>query len=531
MKNKNLLFAILVFLGLGAVGFYILLPAITIQSYQFLILFGILCFICYTIYNFGTNFTQPLKTAKQSLYSIIAVGVVAAIVIVGGFINSPIVISNTYANRIEVTDGNFTEDIAEVDLNNLPLLDKLSTEKVGDRVMGQLPELISQFAVSDNYTQISYNGRLVRVTPLEYNGIFKWFGNRANGVPGYIMVDSTTGEASLVRLEEGMNYLPSGYLNDNLARKIRFQYPTEILAKSNFEIDDDGKPYFVTPVLKVRWIEMMPDVKGVILTDPIDGTSQFYDVKDVPEWVDHVYPSELVIEQIDSWGAYQDGWLNSFIGQKNVKVSTNGYTYLADHKDIYVYTGITSATADQSNIGFVLINLRTKETKFYPVPGAEEFGAMASAEGAVQEKGYRSTFPLLINLNNRPTYLASLKDDAGLVKAYAFVDVQDYQKVKVTESDKGLVAAAKAYLQMMGANPNEIKTGDEITGIITNVENVVIEGNTYYYITLQEDKNIYKAIITIDDRLPFMKVGNKVTFVQSENTIIGINAYEEVIVE
>ncbi|SJZ38150.1 hypothetical protein [Anaerorhabdus furcosa] len=526
MKNKNLLIAIVVFLVLSLGCFYVLLPALSIQSYSSLIIFGGILFITYMVYTIGINFTQPLSTIKSSFYLMATVGAIIIVAVVGSVLNSPIFISKTYANRLEVTTGDFAEDIQPVNLNNLPLLDKSSTEKVGDRVMGQLPELISQFAVSDQYTQISYNGRLVRVTPLEYNGFFKWFGNRNEGIPGYIMVDSTTGEASLIKLPEGMKYVTSGYFNDNLQRHIRFQYPTELLSTSVFEIDDDGNPYFITPVLKVRWIEMLPDIKGAILTNPIDGTSTYYDVKDVPKWVDHVYPANLVIEQANSWGSYQDGWLNSFIGQKNVRTTTQGYTYLADDTDIFVYTGITSATADQSNIGFILINLRTKETKYYAVPGAEEFSAMASAQGAVQEKGYISTFPLLINLNDRPTYLSSLKDSAGLVKAYAFVDVQDYQKVKVTDSSLGLVTAAKDYLQMMGATNTELVVGDKVTGIVTDIQSLVLDGNTYYYLTIQDDSNIYKAMVTLDDHLPFIKVGQTISFSHADNAIIMIESIQ-----
>lgn len=524
MKIKNLCYALVVFLILSFGSFYLLIPAITLQSFASLIIFGSILAFSFFIYVVGANFKQPLTTIKQSFSATLAIGIIVGIIMIGSFIYSPVIMSSTYAKRIDVVDGDFNQDIEPVDLNNLPLLDKSSTQKVGDRVMGQLPELISQFNVSEQYNQVSYKGRLVRVTPLEYNGFFKWLGNRNNGVPGYILVDSTTGEASLIKLEEGMKFMPSGFLNDNLYRHLRFQYPTEIMATSSFEIDDEGKPYFVTPVLSVKWIELLPDVKGVIITDPVDGTSTYYDVNDAPVWVDHVYPARLVIDQVNSWGSYQDGWLNSFIGQKNVKTTTEGYTYLADDTDIYVYTGITSASADQSNIGFVLINLRTKETKFYAVPGAEEFSAMASAEGAVQEKGYVSTFPLLINLNNQPTYLSSLKDSAGLVKAYAFIDVADYQKVKVTDSSLGLVAASKSYLQMIGTNTTELQTGLDIQGIVKDIQNVVIEGNTYYYITLQNDNVIYKAIITIDDRLPFIQLGDTLKFSHAEGVIISIEA-------
>jgi hypothetical protein len=179
--------------------------------------------------------------------------------------------------------------------------------------------------------------------------------------------------------------------------------------------------------MKYVGIGLIRDVDGVVILDPITGKSNYYDVKDVPTWVDHVYDASLIIEQADDWGKYSNGFWNSIFGQKDVVATTEGYNYLAMKDDIYLYTGITSVLADESNLGFILTNLRTKETKFYSVPGAEEFSAMASAEGQVQQMKYNASFPLLINLNNKPTYLMSLKDNAGLVKMYAFVDVADYQ--------------------------------------------------------------------------------------------------------
>lgn len=526
MKNKTYLTASIIFVSLSGVGFYLTLPAINIQSSQFLISFGSILFICYIIITGGTLLVRPnLKTVKEASIPVFIVSIMFLIGMVGLVIFSPIFSSNRYAARIDVSPSNFSEDITPVDLDNLPLLDKESTQKVGDRVMGQLPELISQFEVSDQYTQISYQGRLVRVTPLEYNGFFKWLGNNNEGSPGYILVDSTTGEANLVKLEKGMKYLESSFFNDNLSRKIRFQFPTEILAPSVFEIDDTGAPYFITPVLKVTWVDLLPDVKGTILTDPVTGKSTYYDVADVPGWVDHVYPSNLILNQINDWGSYQDGWLNSFTSQKNVRKSTSGYTYLAEGDDIYIYTGITSAATDESNIGFILTNLRTKETHFYAVPGAEEFSAMNSAQGAVQEKRYSSTFPLLINLNGRPTYLSSLKDAAGLVKAYAFVDVEDYQKVKVSDSSLGLDSAANAYLQMLG-NESTLNPEDatEVSGIISSIESVVLEGSSYFYLTLDSDKTIFKAPLIMDDRLPFLSPGTTITFTHTNNIILSIES-------
>ncbi|MFQ7300843.1 MAG: hypothetical protein ACLROI_02475, partial [Beduini sp.] len=401
-------------------------------------------------------------------------------------------------------------DISAVDFNSLPLLDKDSSSKLGDRVMGQMPELVSQFYVSDLYTQINYKNRVVRVTPLEYNGFFKYFSNRNDGVMGYITVDSVDGSSNLVKLEKGMKILPSAMFNENLYRQLRFQYPTFIFGEESFEVDETGKPFWIVPVLKYKGVELLEDVKGAVILDPVTGESQYYNVADVPTWVDHIYPASLLIEQSDDWGRYRNGFINSIIGQKNVVKTTDGYNYIAKDDDIYLYTGITSATEDAANIGFILSNMRTKETIFYPVPGAQEMSAMESAKGQVQQMNYTASFPLLINLNDKPTYLISLKDNAGLVKMYAFVDVTDYQKVVVTDASEGIEAAAQNYIGDKEAiiDQESVKFKDITIGSITDS---MINGDSYYYIK-DTDGNKYRIKISVDEKnIPFLQTGDTLT--------------------
>ena len=320
---------------------------------------------------------------------------------------------------------------------------------------------MSQFTVSDLYTQINYNDEITRVTPLEYANVIKYFTNHKSGVPGYIKVNSVTGKTELVRLDQGMKYMPSAILNENLYRKLRFSYLTEIFGEASFEIDNEGNPYWIVPTLKYTGVGLKKEVSGVIILDPKTGSSKKYNVGEIPSWVDHVYPSDLIIEELDDWGTYKNGFINSIFGQKGVVNTTDGYNYTVMNDDVYLYTGITSVASDESNIGFILCNLRTKETFFYSVSGAEEYSAMESAKGQVQQMNYDSTFPLLINLNNKPTYLLSLKDKAGLVKMYALVDVADYQKVVVTDSSEGIEKAIKNYLGNSVIGTNE-KTADII---------------------------------------------------------------------
>lgn len=520
MKRKVL--NILITLLFGGLYFYITLPAININNVQFWVLIILLIGMYSLLESIGSiniNRIRIIKPVKK-ISLIIVIPLMFIIMIVVNFFAGPLFNSGKYASRIKIDESkSFIDDIAQVDFSKLPLLDKASSQKLGDRVMGQMSDMVSQYNVSNLYTQINYNNTIIRVTPLEYASFIKWITNRDSGVKGYITVDSVTGEASLKRLDKGMKYVTSGYFGDNVYRKLRFSYPTLNFGDLSFEIDNEGRPFWIAPIIKYHAIGLRAKVVGVVVLDPINGTSVKYDAGNIPTWIDIAYSANLIIEQVDDWGTYKGGFFNSVFGQKNVVNTTDGYNYLAMNDDIYLYTGLTSIVNDESNLGFILSNMRTGETVFYSAPGAEEYSAMASAEGAVQQMKYTSTFPLLINLNNKPTYLVSLKDAAGLVKMYGFIDVADYQKVVVSDASLGIEAAAQRYLGEETINSdNEKLTTKEIT--IKNITNAIINGNTYYFITDNNNQK-YKVSITLSDELPFYKSGNiiKVGYYNKENII------------
>ncbi len=525
---------IIITLIIGFIVYYFTLPAININSFGF---WAFLVFLIFT-YNlisavtklknvskkiFNSNHIEIKPSSKVDLILWSSILVIFGGIIVLNIICSPIFNAKSYHNRIAVDEtGSFLEDIEEVDFNRLPLIDKASSKVLGDRVMGQMSELVSQFSVSEQYKQINYNDSIVRVTPLEYASTYKWFSNRKEGVKGYIIVDSVTGEATLQKLEKGMKYVESAHFNENLYRKLRFSYPTTNFGSISFEIDNEGNPYYIIPTIKYTAVGLKAKVTGAIILDPITGESEKYDLKDVPSWVDNVHDADLLIEQLDDWGTYKGGYFNSIFGQKNVVNTTDGYNYLVMNDDVYLYTGITSVVADESNLGFVLTNMRTGETKYYVVPGAEEYSAMSSAEGQVQDMKYKSTFPLLINLNGKPTYVVSLKDSSGLVKMYAFIDVKDYQKVVATDSSKGIQAAAQNYLTNASF---EIKEDELTTKTITvsNITTANINGNTYYYIESTEGQK-YRVSILLSDNLPFTKQGDTLNIsYKRESTVTEID--------
>ena len=459
------------------------------------------------------SLAKPLKLGFGLIALLIALSFVASAIGIQ-FFNA-----TRYRDLILIENGDFSEDVAEISMNQIPVVDRDTATRLGSRKLGEMSELVSQFEIENNYTQINYQGTPYRVTPLAYADAIKWLYNQKTGLPAYITVNMVTQETDLVWLENGMKYSPSEYFFRNIHRHLRFHYPTKIFHNVSFEIDDNGTPYWVAPTVTYRigWWDG-EDIDGAVLVNAVTGESQWYTKEDVPQWIDQLYDSSMIITQLDDNGRFQNGYINSIFGQKNVRRTTYGYNYMALDDDVYLYTGMSSVTADESNIGFVLVNLRTKATKFYTVPGATETSAMASAQGQVQHLNYSATFPLLLNISDRPTYFISLKDAAGLVKMYAFVDVEQYQIVGTGQT---IDEAQKNYRTAL--NLEDVELSDpvdvtEITGTIASIADVVIDGNTCYYFTLDDSNTVYAAYVTTHERLPFLKAGDVVTFSYSDGS-------------
>ena len=360
------------------------------------------------------------------------------------------------------------------------------------------------------------------MSPLGYADIFKWFTNKDSGIPAYSIVDMTTQESKIVRLGDSpIYYSQSEPLERNIDRYVQLKYPTYIFDEKSFEIDESGHPFWICPV-RTYTIGLFGGytISRVVICDATTGECQDIAIGDVPEWVDRAYPSNLLIEQYNWYGRYHNGWLNSFIGQEGVVKTTPGvdgtlgYNYIAKDDDVWVYTGVTSATADDSIVGFVLINQRTQESHFYSVSGATEDSAMSSAEGQVQNLRYTATFPILINVANQPTYFMALKDSAGLVKKFAMVDIQRYQNVAVGDT---VAATQQSYEALLATNgivdeTNKPSNVEEKSGKITQIAQAVIDSNSHFYVMIEGDENLY------DFELPGLldiikyKVGDDITF-------------------
>lgn len=530
MKLKTKLALVLAILVIIGAYYYAALPAINIHSTDTWFAGMLLLVVCAAAYvikkRLGKDELKKNKVVKAFVTVLLGLGI---IYLIGSLLSSPIINAKKYQALMEVEEGEFTEDVEELSFDKIPLLDRDTAELLGDRKMGSMVDMVSQFEVDSIYSQINYKDNPVRVSPLRYANLIKWFTNRSEGIPAYIRINMATQTTELVKLEEGMKYVTSEHFNRNIYRHLRFAHPTYIYGELSFEIDEEGVPYWIAPVKKYNIGLFGGETVGkVVICNAITGEMKTYEIEDVPEWIDRAYSADLLVQLFDYYGTLKHGFLNSVLSQKDCLETTDGYNYLALDDDVWMYTGVTSVNGDQSNVGFVLSNQRTMETKYYKCEGATEASAMSSAEGQVQNLHYVATFPLLLNISDEPTYFIALKDDAGLVKKYAMVNVQKYQIVAIGDS---VSQCEDNYLELLLSNgvkevEQDTREVQEITGEITKIAQAVIDGTSHYYVMVEGSEDIFDLSVVDFIDVVRCEVGQKITMEYKEgekvNTVMSL---------
>ncbi len=501
---------LLITIVIMAVYFFFALPSLSPMGTElyFFIILGIIVYWLLALF-----FGRKMNNLMGLKISAIVVLLCILIPFIGGIISAPLFRAKDYAAMLEVREGVFAEEVDKIQLDQVPIVDREAASVIGEKQMGALGDLVSQFDIATNYSQVNIAGKPIRVSPLRYADVFRYLGNFRDGIQYYVSVDMTTQDGELNKLEKPIFYSESDWLMRDLDRHLRFKYPFALLGESNFEIDDDGNAWYVTPKLtkRIGFFNGL-DSEGVILTDANSGESTFLPTGQIPEWVDRAYPSELIIQQLDWYGLYRGGFFNSIFGQRNVTSTTEGYNYISQGTDIYLITGVTSVRADTSNLGFYYVNLRTKDAVFYPQPSATEYAAMQSAAGKVQEKNYQPTFPVILNIQDRPVYFMSLKDQSLTAKMFALVDAEQFTDVVVGNTVTEVMAL---YLEQNPGTPGEPGSpgapGNEEFLTLKAIAPIVSEGNTLYYFTVQENDLIYQADpSTTGPMVAFLEPGQRI---------------------
>ncbi len=480
-------------------------------------LFIISAFVMYIyvdkrLQNKVITYDDPKKIIKK--FNKVAV-IAFIIVFLSVFASSPVIFASKYYKLLgETKEADFTKEYEEISVEELPIVDLAYAKQLGDKKIGEVKGLGSEFEVG-NYTDIVVNGRQALVAPLEYRGVIKWLNNRKTGVPGYIYIDKITGEVSYVNEIEGakigMKYVNSAYLFDNLDRRAYlFGSMFSVLEKPFFELDDEMNPYFIIPKLKPQiFINGGLDVFEIIVIDAQTGEDKTYGVDDAPEWIDNVFPAELITEQINYWGRYENGFFNSILGQKNLVETTKGTRHVLQQEDLNIYTGLTSLGADESTVGFMFVDVSTKEATYFAESGATETAAMSSAEGKVQNLGYYATFPIPTLIANQPTFFITLKDQKGLIKMYSFVNINDYTKVAVGETP---TEARNEYIKLFSKDVGEVETERIENAVVERIGYYTLDETTIYFIKFVNDENIYEVELAVSSELVLTKAGDSINF-------------------
>lgn len=538
MSKKKVVAGIFAVLWVAVVyGFYyVFLPACNVHSigsWLFVIAgvllpAGILVFLHWMLFDGKTVKGIPRRTKAPALLKIIA-GAMAGLALITGILvisGSPLFHAKRYASILKIEEYQFTEDMVPADnLSQIALMDTDSAVLLGDREIGTLSEVVSQFDLSTEYSQIDLNGVPVKVSALDYAGFFKYMGNRQSGVPGYVKVDPVGQKAEYVKLSSGMKYVPSAFFGKDLTRHIRRCFPTKIFGNTHFEVDEEGNPFYIASVYEYTISLFRGEtVCGVIVCDPISGECQYYDTDAIPKWVDNAFDGDLLAEQYNWYGKYNNGFWNSVFAKKGCKkctetvvyeeeeeeeTSTPDYGYVAKDGDIWIYTGVTSVNDDASNIGFILVNERTSEAHYFGIAGADENSAMAAAEGEVQEKSYQASFPSLINVDGEPTYVMVLKDASGIVKLYAMVNVESYNIVTTAAKLDDCFRQYRAKLGIEAEDKTEEAEPEEKTPVeftAAALRYIDVDGNTWVYLTSTEGV-IYKQPFAENEKLLLIKEG------------------------
>lgn len=535
MKNFK---AIIVLIILAFLLFYIKLPVI---NFGFIALPILLLIITFFAILFSTQFgtitdkkVQILKKPRK-IFFIIAVLLLFYILVFPVFTSLPMFRSEAYKNLIgKVADGkSISNHIEPISIDKIRVVDENLAYLLGEKVLGSQPALGSQVELG-NFCIQKVGKDLYWIAPLLHSGFFKWLNNK-EGTAGYVMVSATNErDVKLVQNIGGkdikIKYQHEAFFGSHIERHLYVNgYATVGLTDYTFEIDDDGKPFWVVTKYTKKIGFAGNDATGIVVVDAQTGTMNDYSIKNAPKWVDRVQPIDFIENQLNDWGEYVNGYWN-FSNANKLQI-TEGLTlvYGKDNKS-YWYTGLTSVGKDESAVGFVLVDTRTKETTFYKQSGATEIAAQGSAEGKVQEKGYKSSLPIPYNINNIPTYVMTLKDDGGLVKMYAMVAISDYTIVGVGNSMREALTSFKSVYNMTGSklNTNSLTDKKVLKSIVTRIQNDVKNGNSFYYFITKDYPNIFVGSSQISNQLPVTVVGDSIniSFDIDNEEVIDVSTFD-----
>jgi hypothetical protein len=479
-----------------------------------------------------------IKFTKIHRPLFIAFAVILAYTIIMPLVTTlPVFRTQAYRNLIgKVRTGEkITNHIAPISLDRIRVVDEPLATLLGEKILGSDQGLGSKSELGEFFIQ-KVNNELYWVAPLLHSGFFKWANNK-EGTEGYVMVSATNErDVKLVQNINGkdlkIKYQPGAYFGSDVERYLYFNgYASTGLTDYNFEIDEKGHPYWVVTKYEKRVGFAGNDATGVVTVDAQTGAIKEYGIKNVPSWIDRVQPISFIIDQLSDWGEYVHGYWN-FSNEDKLMITEDLTLVYGEDNRSYWYTGVSSVGKEESAVGFMLVDTRTKETTMYKQSGATEYAAQSSAEGKVQEKGYRASLPIPYNINNIPTYVMTLKDGGGLVKMYAMVAIGDYTIVGVGNTMRETLMSYKNVFNMAGnrINPDAQANRKLMKTVVTRIQSDIKNGNSFYYFTVNTSPKIFVGSSQLSNELPVTIVGDSISisFDLDKEDVIDVSTFDNI---
>lgn len=432
----------------------------------------------------------------------------------------------------EVETRTWTEDVQPKDPKHIRLVPLELAQWAADKQLGEAPGAIgSQFTVdNERMTLQMVNGELWYVAPLDFKDFGAW--TSADVAPGYVMVhgEDPTRQA-VVKTGEKFAYMPNAYFGHNLHRHLwTHGYATAGLAAERFELDEEGRPWWVVTVYEPTIAWSGERVKGVVTVNPTDGATAFHAVGRTPEWIDRVYPPSFVHDYILWRGRYENGWWNAVWSKHGItEPESPAFVYGSDGRPYWV-TDVTSTNVnDESLVGLMYTDTRTGKSTYYRAVGGTDQSVLKAVDNKVSYRRWHGASPVLYNMYGTMASIVPLLGENHTFQGVAIVKVDTLQ-VAVGED---LGSALREYQKILGGSgtdvtPDVAHSRREIQGVVDRVSADVRAQETTYYLRLKDSPAIFTGGSDLSPTLPLTRAGDEVTvtFIPSGEHVVPIVAFQ-----
>ncbi len=466
------------------------------------------------------------------------VGIVSFVV--AYFVGCPAFRSGDYHGLIgDVKTSEWTTDMQQADPAHIMIVPRQLAQFMADKQLGDAEQALgSQYKVAYDYmTRQKINGELWWVVPLDYNGFSIW--TSEGFVPGYVKVHAEDPKRPVELVsDQKYVYTPGAYFWDNLQRYLWSNgYMSKGLTEYSFEVDEDGKGWWVVSVFEPTIGFSGEKITGVAVVDPINGETTFHPKDEIPEWIDRAVPKSFAREYMAKWGKYGQGWWNSWWGKKGLVDPTPMndvadavmFVYGSDGEP-YWFTGITSSSSkDEALVGLMYLHSRTGAVMYFKTSGLNEQAVLKVINNEIAYKNWTGSDPILYNFYGRKVWVSTVLGQNGTFKSVAMVDAEtnelyigDDQHIALRNLQNKTGLAGQLIAPTTGKERRSFK------GRVRRVSTEMTGDNTVYFLLLEGQQHALSGMSQLSSELVFTRDGDEVAgvYIETEEDVYPLAEFD-----